>query len=681
MGRRIWNEYTMGVCYYPEHWPKELWENDLDRMLASGITVIRIAEFAWSIFEKTEGNFDFSFFDEFLELCAKKNMKVIMGTPTATPPAWLTRKYPSSLNALRDGTSLTHGARRQYNYNSPDYQRLSKIIVTKMAEHYGKHPMVVGWQIDNELNCETDEFYSKSDAAAFREFLKKKYQTLDCLNETWGTVFWSQTYTDWEEISVPGPVLNDGYNPHYHLDYYRFVSESARRFCQMQSEILRKYIKPTDFITTNGLFGNLDNHKMTEESLDVYTYDTYPSFAFELGRDPKTSIDLNDRKWTRNLIEVRSISEHFGIMEHQSGGCGWTNRMEGPTPRPGQLNLWAMQSVSQGADFISFFRWRTCTFGTEMYWHGILNYDNRDNRKLREVQEFYRNFKKIGPVCGAKNTAAFGLLKDYDNEWDAKVDHWHGRLDHPSDREIFVASELNHTPYDMIYLNDDTQQEKLNAYPVLIYPHPLLMNEIRARLLENYVEQGGILILGCRSGLKDMSGRMVMMPQPGLLQKLTGSDVVDFTFASPNEDDVEAVFGDVRLEMPVFHDVLKSLGDSKVLAVYDDGFYKGEAALIENSYGKGRVLHFGSTFSRQNVKAIFEYLQILEPFADVVEAPEEVQIVLREKEGRKFYFVLNYMPGEKSVTVKRKMKNLLTDEECLGAVKMPAFGVMVLEEI
>ena len=153
-----WESYTLGVCYYPEHWPKAMWREDLRRMKEAGISTVRVAEFAWAIFEPREGEFRFDFFDEFLALCREEEIKVILGTPTATPPAWLTEKYPEVLNALRDGTLLRHGARRHYTYNSPVYRRLSTRIVEQIARHYGQHPAIVGWQIDNELNCETDEF-------------------------------------------------------------------------------------------------------------------------------------------------------------------------------------------------------------------------------------------------------------------------------------------------------------------------------------------------------------------------------------------------------------------------------------------------------------------------------------------------------------------------------------------
>ncbi len=672
-------EMTAGVCYYPEHWPKEMWRDDLRRIRESGISVIRIAEFAWTIFEPVEGTFSFDFFDEFLAVAEEEGIKVIFGTPSATPPAWLTERYPEVLNARKDGVLLRHGGRRHYNYNSPVYRKLTARIVEQLARHYGQHPCLVGWQIDNELNCETSEFYSEADHAAFRSFLKEKYGTLDALNAAWGTVFWSETYTDWEQLHCPRPVINNGDNPHLMLDYRRFVSASCLSFAGMQADIIRKYKKPGDFITTNGLFGDMDNHKLQQDSLDIYTYDSYPNFAFEIDRDPKHSKDLNDRKWTRNLTETRSVCPHFGIMEQQSGGGGWTSRMEMPAPRPGQLTLWAMQSVAQGADFISFFRWRTCAFGTEMYWHGILDYDGRDNRKLAEVKDFISKMKTLDPVCGAENAAGFALLKDYDNIFDSETDIWHRRIASASEKEIFAASELNHTPYNIVYMKEETELAELAAYKVLVYPHPFIMSEKRAEVLKQYVANGGTLIVGCRSGLKDMNGKCVMLPQPGLLQELTGTDVRDFTYTSPNEDDIYAVWDGGKIMTPVFNDVLTPLPGTEVLAAYGNGYYRGEAALTRHAYGKGQVLHLGSTFTREGFKELLAYAGALEPFREIVTAPEDVEVVLREKDGQRFLFVLNFMAEERTITLHKPGTLLYTGGTVQGEVTLPAFGTAVYQ--
>ena len=674
-----WKEMTMGTCYYPEHWSRELWQDDLQRMKAVGITVIRVAEFAWNKVEPEEGVFTFDFWDEFMELCKQEEMQVIFGTPTATPPAWLTEKYPEVLNCRQDGVPYRHGARRHYNYNSPKYRELSARIVEKLAQHYGKHPAIVGWQIDNELNCEVDEFYSEADSVAFRNFVKEKYKTLDNLNEAWGTVFWNQTYTDWEQIYVPRPVLNNGCNPHLRLDYYRFISESTISFCKMQAEIISKYKKDGDYITTNGMFWNLDNHKMAEECLDVYTYDSYPSFAFGLNRDPKTAKDLNDRHWSKNLTEVRSICPHFGIMEQQSGAGGWTTRMEGPAPRPGQLTLWAMQSVAHGADYISFFRWRTCTFSTEMYWHGILDYDNRDNRKLAEVKDFYKKLKCLDEVCGADYTAAFGVLKDYDNMWDTNVDAWHRRVEAQSSEEIFIASEIYHTPYNTLYLSEDTDIRELQKYPVLIYAHPVIMTGKRAAILKEYVSNGGILIIGCRSGYKQENGKCVMLPQPGLLQEITGSDVRDFTFTSPAEQPVTASWNGQMIDMPLFNDIMEPVEGGETLAFYENSYYAEKPAIIRKNTGKGYAIHFGSTFSRENMKVLLEYTGILEPFQAMLEAPQEVEVIQRVKGNKKYFFVLNYMGSEQKIVLKKQMRSLYDNVIANGEICMKPYETIVYE--
>lgn len=672
-----WTELTMGVCYYPEHWDKSLWKSDLERMKNVGIRVVRIGEFAWSKIEREEGVFDFGFFDSFLDLCKEMNMNVIFGTPTATPPAWVTATYPEVLNCRIDGVSYQHGGRRHYNYNSPKYLELCTRIVTMIAKHYGRHPSIVGWQIDNELNCEVDEFYSESDNIAFRNFLLEKYENLDELNRAWGTVFWNQTYTDWNQVYIPRVIPGASRNPHQHLDYIRFISESVIRFCKVQAEILHKYCDKKHFITTNGRFGHIDNHRMEQECLDVYTYDSYPNMAFQIERNKENTDDLNDRRCAMYLNEVRSVCPHFGIMEQQSGANGWTTCMESPAPRPGQLTLWTMQSVAYGADFISYFRWRTCTIGPEIYWHGILDYDNRDNRKLKEVGEVSQKLNAINEICGADFSASFALVKDYDNEWDSVTDVWHKRVSAASEDGIFRAAELGHIPYDVLYLSDYTTLEDLKRYSVLIYPHPVITTAQRVDLLEAYVRQGGTIIFGCRSGYKDMNGQCVMMPQPGLLGKLTGTDIQEFTLANPVEPMVTMDYQGEILETPIFQDILTPMEETTVLASYQGSYFKGEAALTERRLGQGKVLHFGSTFSKENTAALLRCVGVVSPFTDYVQASEEVELVMRCKDDNVYIFVLNYNAFDVEFELKKQMLSMFDSKSVIGKIALPSYGTAV----
>lgn len=264
-------------------------------------------------------------------------------------------------------------------------REFTSLIVEKLAVHYCSHPAIIGWQIDNELNCETNVFYSEADHAAFRNYLKKKFKTLDALNEAMGTIFWNQTYTSWDELYLTRSNINDSNNPHLSLEEKRFFSESTISFCKLQCDIIRKYAPIGQFITTNGIFGHLDSHEMTDTSLDFITFDSYPNFAFDTGTEPKKPGNLNDRRSSWSLTRTRSISPNFGIMEQQSSGGGWDIKIKQPAPKPGQMRLWTFQSIAHGADFISYFRWRTCWIGTEIYWHGLNDYSNQPNRRLDKV--------------------------------------------------------------------------------------------------------------------------------------------------------------------------------------------------------------------------------------------------------------------------------------------------------
>ena len=671
---------SVGVCYYPEHWNESLWESDLRRMLLSGIQTIRIGEFAWSILEREEGQFDFSFFDRFLELCARERMRVIFGTPSATPPAWLTKTYPEVLNANADGVRYTHGGRRHYNYNSPIYREKVALLVGRMAEHWADNPAIVGWQLDNELNCETADFLSEADGKAFRAYVKERYGTLDALNRAWGTVFWSQTYTDWEQIDVPHTNAIGAHNPSLLLDYVRFVSHSCLSFAAMQAEIIRKYMGDRTFITTNGMFGHMDNHALARDVLDVYMYDSYPNFAY--GIDHKGAWDeedFHDRGFSRALTQVRSVCPHFGIMEQQSGANGWYNRMEAPMPRPGQLELWAMQSVAHGADYVSFFRWRTSPVGTEIYWHGILDYDNRDNRRLREVRQFSCDLNRIQEICGAEVDARFGILQDYDNLYDADIDHWHGRVQRESDRGLFEAAQDAHVGYDYVDLRDETTDESLLRYPVLFAPHMVILREKQVEKLRAYVEAGGTLVVGCRTGYKSVSGTCPMRPMPGLLSELTGTMVEEYTFRSPAEEAAEADWDGRKLVVDCFMESLLPFDGTQVLACYTTSYLKGVPGLTCRSLGKGQVYHFGGVFTYQVARRFLKNLSLDEPYWDAVRAPESVEVVGRVKGEKKWFFLLNYLPKEQVVKVCERMVSLLENRHVEDTLTLPPYGVAILK--
>lgn len=677
MKNPIYKHMILGTAYYPEHWDKSLWENDIIRMQEHGVNLVRIGDFAWSKYEYKEGEFTLSYYDNFLELCTKHAMEVILCTPTAAPPIWLIHNYPEVLNQNRDGGKY-YGARRHYSYNSPIYRKFCDRIVDKLAEHYSQWDIIVGWQVDNELNCELSEFYSDADHAAYRNFLKDKFGSLANLNESLGLVFWNRIYSDWEQVtlnkkSVPGAV-----NPHLALEEKRFFSDSAISFCALQVNAIKRHLPKGKFITTNGLFSNLDYNKLTECGLDFITFDSYPNFAFDLSKNPKQPGNLNDRKWSWNMMWTRSISPVFGIMEQQAGANGWTTQMETPAPKPGQMKLWTMQSIAHGADMITYFRWRTSPIGCEIYWHGLNDYANTDNRRLKELKEISGMIKKLECIRGTRYKAKIAVLKDYSNVWDSSCDCWHGRVDYYSDNSWFTATQLTHTPCDFFFINPQTTKQDLSTYEMLVYPHPAILEQKSADLLKVYVENGGILVFGARAGYKDEFGRCPMRPMPGIISEWCGVTVEDYTLIGPEEDDIQIEWNGSLLSAPVFNEVIKTNDDeTEILGGFKGNYYDGQPALSHKALGKGHVYYLGACFSVEMARTLLDKANQMSPYKQLFELPETVELAVRTDGKTDYLFVLNYKGMAVDIKINQGMQDLISGVLCEGIFTLNPYDAKV----
>lgn len=672
------DKLKLGVCYYPEHWSEELWEDDYRRMKELGFTYVRMGEFAWTIFEPEEGVFSFELFDRAVAKAHEYGLKVIMGTPTATPPAWLTHKYPEVLNVTQDGIAYQHGERRHYNYNSESYRRLSSIIVTEMAKHFKDNPAIVGWQIDNELNCEKDVFYSEADQTAFREWAKAKYETLENLNDAWGTVFWNQTYTSWDQVYLTRKTNQNSPNPHHVLDEKRFISDSAISFAKVQADILREQA-PNQWVTTNGMFNHLDNHKMTNELLDFFAYDSYPNFGRVI--EDNSEKPLRDRKWSWNLSIVRSISPNFAIFEQQSGPGGWLTRMEQPSPKPGQLRLWTYQSIAHGADMVMYFRWRTATKGTEIYWHGINDYHNLPNRRVKEVDQVSKEIQLIGEkIAGSTYKAEAAFVTSYDNEWDGEFDKWYGPYASKSKDAWIKAFQYNHIPADAVYLRNETTLDELKKYKVLVYPHPAIITKQQAELFIEYVKEGGKIIFGCRSGYKDETGQTYMKAFPGYLADLVGVTVEDFTRVAPFEEVPSINFkGENVLEANDFNEILHLQSDDvEVIGTYSNAYFEGKPALVKRNYGLGSSYYFGGVFNLEHASLLLKEFE-LNNYQDQFELPEEIELAIRHKDGVEYTFLLNYSERPQEIFVKKEFRNILTGNIVTNKHTLNPYDILILE--
>lgn len=662
--RNRYKTFLFGVEYYPEQWSETLWEQDAQRMKDCGVNTARIGEFAWALMEAEEGKFDFALFDRAIAVLAKHDIKIIFGTPTATPPKWLTQKYPEVLYAFDDRRLANDQTRRHINYNSPIYRRFSRRIVEKITEHYKNNPHIIGWQIDNEFNNENPEAWSESDRTAFRVWLKNKYKNLDDLNERWGTIFWSQTYTDWEQIDLPFKATSL-HNPSLMLDYKRFVSDSVESYMNEQIEIIRKN-RPNDFITQNGSFRNINYYKFSRQT-DLHSSANYPLFNENPQYSTATALTFH-----------RSVTGRFMIMEQQTGAGGQTYMLR--SPQPGEMRLWTMQSIAHGADGIIHFRWRTARRGIEEYWQGVLDQDNVPRAR-------YEDFKKEGAeinhikaeIFDSKINSDIAVIKDYENEW--VYDHQYLTSEvHASWALGDVFRAASEQKFNVDFVNPEQNFER---YKIVFAPNSILMDETLAAKMKRFVEAGGTLIVSAHSAVKDRDNAYTDQTIPIMgMKELFGVEVDSFNVYQPVSKDKNALkFADgANLPINVFADILKPT-TAKVLAVWDRDFMRGKPAVTENKTGRGKAVYYGSFFNTEAARYLLKRYAAeanLKPlFANF---PAEIEVTRRTKAGTNFYFILNHKNESVPLKIGAGFYDLLEGKSAAANFILPPFGYKILRK-
>jgi len=657
------NSFTYGVCYYPEHWDASRHPPDIARIANTGFNTIRIGEGAWSYWEPREGQFQFDLFDNVIDLCRKHGLKVIMGTPTYAGPAWVATNYPEVLRWNYERTPMAHGSRRNYNYTSAKYLDLSDRLVTSLAKHYSGEKQIVAWQLDNEFNCHMDTSYAPSDTLAFRKWCAARYRTLDTLNDAWGTRFWSQTYDSWEQIDLPHPTATY-LNPHQLLDEVRFISDTVVAFAKRQADILRAHSKRWQ-ITHNGLFGNVDGPKLAEQ-LDFFSHDQYPHFS-------------KPGEWWSyafSLQQARSLSFPYAIMEQQSGPGGQLEYLL-RTPRPGQQRLYAWQTVAHGANAVLYFRWRTVPYGAEQHWHGLLDQDDRNNRRLSEAVTTGKEFTQLPEdFLRAEPVKAVAVLRDFDNETnERRINTYTKEGNWESARWIHEVSR-RHIPVDQVWSGTD-----LKGYKLLIVPHPRIATKQLVKKLIDFVTAGGTLVLGAQAGLNDDRLHIVEAPLPGLFRKLAGIEIEDWTTLDGKETRDARLSTGAALPFNTFVERLRPL-TAKPIAWWtgSDALLGETPAVTVNTVGKGRVFYIGGYATSDAIAAMFAHLADELDLAPPVQASQDVEVLVRGSGKKRYLVLMNHSAGAQRVHSVPASKKITGDGDLskTGELRLPPYGVTVL---
>lgn len=523
----------LGVCYYPEHWPREWWEDDARKMVAMGISQVRIAEFCWSRIEASPGQFTWAWLDDAVEVLAAAGLKIIMCTPTATPPKWLIDRSPEILALGADGRPRTFGSRRHYDFSSDLYLEESRRISTLFAQRYGQHPAIVAWQPDNEYGChDTILSYSPNALQRFRLWLKKRYGTIAALNGAWGTVFWSAEYRSFDEVDAPTGTVTEAF-PTHRLDFQRFASDQVVRFNRMQCEVIREHSPGRD-ITHNfmGFFTDFDHHDVAAD-LDFSTWDSYP-----LGFTQMFFLDAKEKQryafvghpdipaFHHDLYRGLHPSGRWGVMEQQPGPVNWATW--NPAPLNGVVRLWSWQAFAHGAELVSYFRWRQAPFAQEQMHAGL----NRPDRSLdqggieagqvgKELNELAVHLQDMPAPRGG-----VALVFDYQSIWMARIQ--------PQGQD-YNALELSFRLYSALRcLGLDVDivpaSRDLSGYAMVVLPAQL--REVAA-LAVQLASSSAQIVFAPRSGAKTEDFAIPEQLPPGIFSRIAGVKVLRVSSLPP----------------------------------------------------------------------------------------------------------------------------------------------------
>ncbi|MGF0539913.1 beta-galactosidase [Agrobacterium sp. ES01] len=530
----------LGVCYYPEHWDESRWETDARRMRELGISFVRIGEFAWSRIEPKRDDFRFEWLDRAMAVLADAGLKVVLGTPTATPPKWLVDAHPDILPYDENGNVRGFGSRRHYTFSSETYRRESKRIVEIIAKRYGQHPGLVGWQTDNEYGChDTTLSWGPEDLKAFRSWLRLRYQSVDQLNEAWATVFWSMELGSFEDVELPMGTVTEP-NPATRLDFWRFHSGQVASYDKMQCDIIRAH-SPGRWITHNfmGFVSDFD-HYAVGDNLDLASWDSYPIGFVE--KFPFSEEERN--RWAQTSHPDIAPYHHdlyravgrgrFWVMEQQPGPVNWAPW--NPVPKPGMVRLWTWEAIAHGAEVVSYFRWRQAHFAQEQM-HAGLNLPGLDELSVggKEAQQVAQELKLLGELPPVTK-ASVALIFDYQTYWSTTIQP-QGQ-DFRYEELVFRWYEsLRRLGLDIDFVRPG---ESLAGYDLVIVP---CITDVTLAMENALGECKATILIGPRSGSRDRNFQIPDVLPPGPLADLTGNRIVQVSTLRPGLSD--AVSGEV----------------------------------------------------------------------------------------------------------------------------------------
>lgn len=676
----------IGASYYSECWPIDRYPVDAQLMAAAGFNVVRMGEFAWSRFQPTKEEFKFDWMDECIGHLKANGIRVLLGTPTRVAPPWLVAQDRSVLIVNEDGSRAAYGGRYEFCLNHEGFREAAAALVQAMVNHYRHEDGIFAWHLDNEYGVGI--CYCDRCAAAFQAWLRQRYGSLAELNSRWGSAYWSTEYTAWEQIGTPRKTENRQ-NPAVYLDYRRFFSDVTIGFARMAADIIRRSGDRRPIVTN--LHSSFEPHNLDYTVLNEFLDVAATNNNMPQGDSGQMNLDL---------VHGLKRAPFWSVEQRVSGGGV---PIMTPVSRPGDARRWTYLTIGHGADAVMYWAWRRYLIGQEQYWGGILEHDGELGRFYYELQQTAGEISRLqGFLEGTDVIPEVGILNSYDNRWALDVE-----LNHPDLAYEKLAHSFWRPLRDRGISCEFTHPEAdLCRYRLVIAPTLLLVNHEIIANLRHFVEQGGILLLTVRCGVKDWNNKILTGDLLTEWRSLTGIRVAEFSpLTIPAASPVAKLLGNyeqagtdgpeanrpLQVIKPVsgfldgsdiaahtWVEVLEPISNLETLATYGNGHWAGSTAIARRRLAAGQVITLGTVLAEPWQGELVDWLLAQAELCSPLATPQGVEVLIRRGPAGDIFFLLNHTDEPRQVLLPTAMQDLLSGAVADGQLVIPERGVQVL---
>jgi beta-galactosidase len=652
---------ALGAAWYPEQWPESRWNADLDLMQKAHMHVVRVGEFAWSGLEPQEGKYDLDWLERAVNLAGKHGLSVILGTPSGAPPVWMATKYPDIMVTDETGKQYTGSTRNHYNWNSDRYRGFVRAVDERLSQRFGHNPYVIGWQIDNEYSKQSFDAETQSQ---FHAWLEHRYGTLEKLNQAWTTAYNNQTYSEWNQLALVNGTGDN--NPGLWLASKRFISESLRAYQKVQIDAIRKNALPGQKITTNMMgWYDLYDHYTVAQDLDIIGWDN---------PQVEGQFDSIRNGATHDLMRGLKGKDYW-VLETTAGPRGGGNASA--MLDKGELRMAIWSYIGHGADLVSYWQWRDSLNGGEQNHGAIVDVDGEPDPIYAEYSQIGREFEKAGPAFqGTSVDANVAIVDSYPSRWAINWQKMNPAYDAIDELRSYY-NPLHKLGYTIDIVPPDRD---LSKYKLVIAPGLNVVTQSEADNLARYVRQGGHLVLGQRSGMKDEEESRWPQRQPGPLVSLLGARVEQY-MALNHPVGISGAWDNAKAQL--FAEQLTTLAnDVQVLMRYSAplSWLDGQPAAVTRKVGSGSISYIGAWPDEAGMKRAVQWMASesgVKP--DIFATAEGVEVYRRVAKDREIFILENTSDQIQTITLPAAMNNVLTDE-LIQRIELPVYGVAVLRK-